>query len=598
MSTALVTDLTIFVLALLVGIEVIGKVPATLHTPLMSATNSIHGIVLAGALLIGVTANNVVGYILAFIASFFAAANVVGGYVVTGRMLKMFRRKARRPQEGSRKTLNGHKGLKGLIQGARLRPGRGGDAVSGFSGNIQLVYVLAAACFVIGLHLMNSPATARRGNQVSITGMVIAGVATLILMIHDGTVTATGWIVLISGALIGSAVGLYAAQSVQMTAMPQLVSMFNSVGGGAAALVAIYSYINSESNAGGVLGTTTVFTVLDLIIGSVTFSGSIIAAGKLQGVIGGQPIIFKGSRLLNVALAVVAVGTAAFMFSTASLPALLILVLASLAFGVMMVLPIGGADMPVVISLLNAFTGTAVAMAGFVIGNWALIVAGALVGASGGILTKLMADAMNRSLANIIVGGFGTGDSAVVVEAAGDAHIRSIAADDAAIQLAYASKVIIVPGYGLAAAQAQHGVAELAKTLEDRGIEVSYAIHPVAGRMPGHMNVLLAEANVPYPQLKEMDEINPEFARTDVALVIGANDVTNPAARRPGNEISGMPILDVDQAKSIIVIKRSMGHGYAGIDNELYTNDKTSMYFADAKKAMADLTSAVKTLVG
>jgi len=265
---------------------------------------------------------------------------------------------------------------------------------------------------------------------------------------------------------------------------------------------------------------------------------------------------------------------------------------------VMMVLPIGGADMPVVISLLNAFTGTAVAMAGFVVSNWALIVAGALVGASGGILTKLMADAMNRSLANIVIGGFGTGDSAVPVAVSGDAQIRSIAADDAAIQLAYASKVIIVPGYGLAAAQAQHGVAELAQVLEDRGVEVSYAIHPVAGRMPGHMNVLLAEANVPYPQLKEMDEINPEFPRADVALVIGANDVTNPAARRPGTAISGMPILDVDQAKSIIVVKRSMGHGYAGIDNELYTNPKTSMYFADAKKAVAEMTAAVKTLVG
>jgi len=469
--------------------------------------------------------------------------------------------------------------------------------MSGFTGNIQLVYVLAAACFVIGLHLMNSPATARRGNQVSMAGMVIAGVATLILMIHDGTVTATGWIVLISGALIGSAVGLYAAQTIQMTAIPQLVSMFNSVGGGAAALVAIYGYYQAESNVGGVLGTTTVFTVLDVIIGSVTFSGSIIAAGKLQGLIGGQPIVFKGSRLLNLALAVVAIGTAAYLLTTASLPALLIVVLASLGFGVMMVLPIGGADMPVVISLLNAFTGTAVAMAGFVIGNWALIIAGALVGASGGILTKLMADAMNRSLVSIIVGGFGTGDTAVAIGGPVDAQVRSIAADDAAIQLAYASKVIIVPGYGLAAAQAQHGVAELGKILEDRGIEVSYAIHPVAGRMPGHMNVLLAEANVPYPQLVEMDDINPEFARTDVALVIGANDVTNPAARRPGNEISGMPILDVDQAKSIIVIKRSMGHGYAGLENELYFNPKTSMYFADAKKAVSELSSAVKTLV-
>jgi NAD(P) transhydrogenase subunit beta len=470
--------------------------------------------------------------------------------------------------------------------------------MSSFTTNIQLVYILAAACFVIGLHLMNSPATARRGNQVSTAGMVIAVLATLILLIHEGSVTGVGWTVLIAGTLLGSAAGLYSARTVQMTAMPQLVSMFNAVGGGAAALVAIYGYMQDESAPGGVLGTTTVFTGLDVIIGSVTFTGSLIAAGKLQGIITGQPVIFKGARALNIALAVIIVGTAAFLLTTASLPALLILVLASLAFGVLMVLPIGGADMPVVISLLNAFTGTAVAMAGFVITNWALIVAGALVGASGGILTKLMADAMNRSLANIIVGGFGTGDNALPVAAAGDAQIRSIAADDAAIQLAYASKVIIVPGYGLAAAQAQHGVAELAQVLESHGIEVSYAIHPVAGRMPGHMNVLLAEANVPYPLLKEMEEINPEFARADVALVIGANDVTNPAARRAGTAISGMPILDVDQAKSIIVVKRSMASGYAGIDNELYVNPKTSMYFADAKKAVAELTSAVKTLVG
>ncbi len=466
----------------------------------------------------------------------------------------------------------------------------------GFAGYVQLVYVLAAVLFVVGLHLMNSPATARRGNQVAVTGMIIAVIATFVLLIHAGTVTTTGWIVLLAGALIGSGVGLFAAQRVQMTAMPQLVSAFNAVGGGAAALVAIFGYYDAES-AGHVLGTTSVFSVLDVLIGSVTFAGSIIAAGKLQGFIGGQPIIFKGGRLLNIVLAVVALGSGAYLFTTPSLPALLVVVLASLGFGIMMVLPIGGADMPVVISLLNAFTGTAVAMAGFVIQNWALIVAGALVGASGSILTKLMADAMNRSLANIIIGGFGTGDSAVAVGGPIDAQVRAVAADDAAIQLAYASKVIIVPGYGLAAAQAQHGVAELAKTLEDHGVEVSYAIHPVAGRMPGHMNVLLAEANVPYPQLVEMDEINPEFARTDVALVIGANDVTNPAARRAGNEISGMPILDVDQARSIIVVKRSMGHGYAGLDNELYYDPKTSMYFADAKKAMTELTSAVKTLV-
>ena len=606
MSTALVTDLTIFVLALLIGIEVIGKVPATLHTPLMSAANSIHGIVLVGAMLIGVSAHTVVGYVLAFVAAFFAAANVVGGYAVTGRMLKMFRRKAAPTAPvtadgaatGRRRRRPDARAATGPGPVRAEPPGVGDATMDTFTTNIQLVYILAAACFVVGLHLMNSPATARRGNQVSTAGMVIAVIITVVLLIHDGTVTGVGWTVIIVGALLGSAAGLHAARTVQMTAMPQLVSMFNAVGGGAAALVAVYGYIHDESAPGGVLGTTTVFTVLDVLIGSVTFTGSLIAAGKLQGIITGQPVIFKGGRVLNAALAVIAIGAAAFMLTTASLPALLIVVLAALAFGVLMVLPIGGADMPVVISLLNAFTGTAVAMAGFVIGNWALIVAGALVGASGGILTKLMADAMNRSLANIIIGGFGTGDALVASAVAGDAQIRSIAADDAAIQLAYASKVIIVPGYGLAAAQAQHGVAELASVLESHGIEVSYAIHPVAGRMPGHMNVLLAEANVPYPQLKEMDEINPEFARADVALVIGANDVTNPAARRPGSAISGMPILDVDQAKSIIVVKRSMGTGYAGIDNELYANPKTSMYFADAKRAVAELTAAVKTLVG
>jgi NAD(P) transhydrogenase subunit beta len=335
-----------------------------------------------------------------------------------------------------------------------------------------------------------------------------------------------------------------------------------------------------------------------VIIGAVTFSGSIVAAGKLQGVITSAPVSFPGARAVNAALAVVALGVGGYLIGTPSVALLSVIIVVSLVFGVSMVMPIGGADMPVVISLLNAFTGTAVAMAGFVIDNWAMIIAGALVGASGGILTKLMADAMNRSIGNIIVGGFGTGDTAVAALPGASAGVRAIEADDAAIQLAYAAKVIIVPGYGLAAAQAQHAVAELADVLESRGVEVSYAIHPVAGRMPGHMNVLLAEANVPYPQLKEMDEINPEFARTDVALVIGANDVTNPAARRPGTAISGMPILDVDQAKNIIVIKRSMGQGYAGIDNELYVNPKTSMYFADAKKALAELTSAVKTLVG
>jgi NAD(P) transhydrogenase subunit beta len=469
--------------------------------------------------------------------------------------------------------------------------------VSAFTWVTQLIYVAAAACFVLGLHLMNNPASARRGNQVSTGGMVVAVATTLAIIVHAGLITATGWAVMIAGALIGGAAGLYAARTVQMTAMPQLVSVFNAVGGGAAALVAIHDYVNLAGASAGVPEATTVTTLLDVLIGAVTFSGSIIAAGKLQGLINAAPVQFPGSRVVNIAMAVIGIGAAIYLIVTPSVGVLIIVIVAALVFGVTMVMPIGGADMPVVISLLNAFTGTAVAMAGFVIGNWALIIAGALVGASGGILTKLMADAMNRSLRNIMIGGFGTGDAQLAVAGpAGD--VRSTTADDAAIQLAYAQKVIIVPGYGLAAAQAQHQVAELAKVLEERGVEVSYAIHPVAGRMPGHMNVLLAEANVPYPQLKEMDEINPEFPRADVALVIGANDVTNPAARRPGTAISGMPILDVDNARNIIVIKRSMGHGYAGIDNELYTNPKTSMFFADAKTALTELTAAVKTLVG
>jgi len=466
-----------------------------------------------------------------------------------------------------------------------------------FNTIIQLIYLAAASCFVLGLHLMNNPATARRGNQVSVAGMAAAIVATGALVIHDGVIDATGWIVIAAGVLVGGGLGLYTARTVKMTAMPQLVSVFNAVGGGAAALVAIRDFMTLGAGVGAA---TSVPTVLDVIIGSVTFSGSIIAAGKLQGLITSAPVTIPGARIINLLMAAVAVGVGGYVIDAPGMIGLGVVIAAALLFGVSMVMPIGGADMPVVISLLNAFTGTAVAMAGFVIDNTALIIAGALVGASGGILTKLMADAMNRSIGNIMLGGFGSGDSPAVLDATAvaGAGVHSIAADDAAIQLAYASKVIIVPGYGLAAAQAQHEVAALADLLESRGVDVSYAIHPVAGRMPGHMNVLLAEANVPYPLLKEMDEVNPEFARTDVALVIGANDVTNPAARRPGTAISGMPILDVDAAKSIIVIKRSMGHGYAGIDNELYTNPKTSMFFADAKKGLAELTASVKTLVG
>jgi NAD(P) transhydrogenase subunit beta len=464
----------------------------------------------------------------------------------------------------------------------------------------SLAYLVAAASFVIGLHLMNSPASARRGSQLSSAGMAIAVAATIARIAYDGLITPTGWAVLGAGTLLGAGVGLRSAYTIKMTAIPQLVSLFNAVGGGAAALVAIADFVRLTGvPRASIVPSVMVPTVLDVVIGAVTFTGSLLAAGKLQGWVPGRPLVFPGVRLVNILLAVVVLGGGAYLFSGADNGWVLTAVLlAALAFGVTMVLPIGGADMPVVISMLNALTGTAVAMAGFVIGNSALIIAGALVGASGAILTKLMADAMNRSIANIVVGGFGTGDALDPGAAAIGGEIRQIGAADAAIQLAYASKVIIVPGYGLAAAQAQHEVAQLAVLLQERGADVSFAIHPVAGRMPGHMNVLLAEANVPYTLLKEMDEINPEFPQADVALVIGANDVTNPAARRAGTAISGMPILDVDRAKHVIVIKRSMGHGYAGIDNELYTDPKTEMFLADAKTGLAELTAAIKTLVG
>ena len=463
---------------------------------------------------------------------------------------------------------------------------------------VRLAWLAGASTFVLGLMRMNSPATARNGNLLSAAGMAVAVAATGVLLARDGA-SITAWLIIAVGILVGGGLGLYTARTVAMTAMPQLVSLFNAVGGGAAALIAIDEYIRLVDAPEAAPLTTTIFVVLDILIGSITFSGSLIASGKLMGlkITPSRPVRIPGGQLVTIALALIVIAGSAYLFAgNESLPVMVLILAASLIFGITMTLPIGGADMPVVISLLNSFTGTAVAMAGFVLDNVVLIIAGALVGASGAILTKLMADAMNRSVLNIMIGGFGGGDDAAGATAAAGGSVRSIGADDVAIQLAYAQHVIVVPGYGLAVAQAQHAVRELAELLEERGVDVKYAIHPVAGRMPGHMNVLLAEANVPYPQLKEMDDINPEFERADVALVIGANDVTNPAARRPGSPVSGMPILDVDKAKSIIVIKRSMGRGYAGIDNELYTNDKTGMLFADAKEGLAALTAAVKAL--
>src|SRR4029453_7929427 len=437
-----------------------------------------------------------------------------------------------------------------------------------------------------------NPATARRGNQIGAIGMLIAIVVTF-----AQNEIMSYWEIAI-GMVVGGTFGLVASRKGGMTAMPQMVALFNGVGGGAAALIALAEFHNRAPDPGTLKTDISTSIMLSAIIGSISFAGSMIAFAKLQELIRGRPIVYPLQQVTNALLfaAVLAAGIAIaagaeqqWLFGA--------LIAGAALFGVLFVLPIGGADMPVVISLLNALTGLAAAATGFELENNVLIVSGMLVGASGTLLTLLMSRAMNRSIANVLFGAFGQVSAGPAAAAASDGGtVRSASAEDVAVMLAYAHKVVFVPGYGLAVAQAQHDVRQLADLLEEKGVEISYAIHPVAGRMPGHMNVLLAEANVPYPQLKEMDEINPEFDRADVRLVIGANDVTTPAARRPASPVSGMPILDVDHAKSIVVIKRSMGKGYAGIDNELYTDPKTGMLFADAKDGLAALTAAVKAL--
>ena len=456
----------------------------------------------------------------------------------------------------------------------------------------RLGYLVTIIAFVIALRFLSDPARARRGNQIGAFGMLVAIVVTLLQ-----SSIVSYWEILV-GMAIGGAFGAVAARRVKMTAMPQMVALFNGVGGGAAALISLAEFHNTAPLPGQLHGDISVAIILSALIGSISFAGSMVAFAKLQELIQGRPIVYPGQQLVNGALlaAVLACGIA--IVAGAEQQWLMVaLILGALLFGVLFVLPIGGADMPVVISLLNAFTGLAAAATGFELENNVLIVSGMLVGASGTFLTVLMGRAMNRSIANVLFGAFGQ-VSAGAAAAAADTDggtVRSAGADDIAVMLAYAHKVIFVPGYGMAVAQAQHDVRQLADLLEQRGVEVSYAIHPVAGRMPGHMNVLLAEANVPYPQLHEMDESNEEFPRTDVALVIGANDVTNPDARNnQGSPIYGMPILNVDDAQTVVVLKRSMNPGFAGIENPLFLNPKTVMLFGDAKASITDLIAAVK----
>jgi NAD(P) transhydrogenase subunit beta len=457
---------------------------------------------------------------------------------------------------------------------------------------IAVLYIVAFSLFILGLMGLTGPKTAVRGNRIAAVGMAVAVIATFLI---PGI---GNWGLIILGIVIGTAVGVPAARNVRMTAMPQMVALFNGVGGGAIALIAWSEF----RNTGGYSGEATyiaIFSLFSAIIGSISFWGSNIAFAKLQELLPGRPItIGRGQQFVNLALLAVAVACAVAIVAGSSSEGLMILLLvAAAALGNLIVLPIGGADMPVVISLLNAFTGLSAAAAGISLNNTALIVAGMIVGASGSILTNLMAQAMNRSIPSIVAGGFGGVVTSGGGDDDGDRTVRSTSASDAAVQMAYASQVVIVPGYGMAVAQAQHAVREMTKLLEDKGVEVKFAIHPVAGRMPGHMNVLLAEADVPYDQLKEMDDINGEFSRTDVSLVIGANDVTNPDARNKADSpIYGMPILNVDESRSVIVLKRSMSSGFAGIDNPLFYGENTAMLFGDAKSSVSEITEELKAL--
>jgi H+-translocating NAD(P) transhydrogenase subunit beta len=457
---------------------------------------------------------------------------------------------------------------------------------------INLMYAVAAILLIVGIKRLSHPSTARSGNWVAAAGMVIALAFTLLAPEIDSF-----WLIA-AGILVGTAIGVASARLVRMTAMPQMVALFNGVGGGAAALIAAAEFHRLAPEAGAVAGDTLAAVMFSALIGSISFSGSLVAFGKLQELVPGRPLLFSGQQIVNGLVLVGAVTFAVIGGATEEQVWMVVLLIAALVFGVMLVMPIGGADMPVVISFLNAFTGLAAASTGFVLDNAALIIGGTLVGASGTLLTLLMGRAMNRSLANVLFSGFGAGAAGAAAggAASSDGHVvREITPDDAAVMLAYADQVMVVPGYGLAVAQAQHATRELADLLEARGVRVRYAIHPVAGRMPGHMNVLLAEANVPYPQLLDMDDANPEFPRTDVVLVIGANDVTNPAARsNPESPLYGMPILDVDRAQNVIVLKRSMNPGFAGIENELYYSPKTAMLFGDAKASVESLVGGIK----
>jgi NAD(P) transhydrogenase subunit beta len=591
----IVSNLFIFLLATFLGLEVIRRVSPLLHTPLMSLTNAISAISLVGSLTLLGRAETQLSTILGGIAVFASMTNVVSGFLITDRMLKMF--KTRTPAAGAAHAIF----LPAFLLAAVTQVDVTQKAFTDFT------YLVAAALFVMSLKWMNHPRSARHSVWAGEGGMALAIIGTLIALIGDKAVNhhAPGFLYIVIALALGAVVG-YPISRVAMTAVPQRTAFSHAFGGLAAGLVGTAEYFLSLDGAAGGAGNpspvTTAIICLEVLLGFITLTGSLIAFGKLAETIkvGGisiripqRPVTYQGQNTVNLCLFIIALACAVgVVVSPLQWPLYIGFGVMALVFGVLLVIPIGGADMPTVISLLNSYAGLSACAMGFVLDSPMLIIAGALDGSSGLILSIIMCQAMNRSFSNVLFGAFG---KALTAKAAGEAKpVRSASPEEAASILANAMSVVIVPGYGMAVAQAQHKVRELYDALMKRGVDVKFAIHPVAGRMPGHMNVLLAEADIPYDRLVEMEDINSDLPHTDVALVIGANDVTNPAARSdPGSPIYGMPIIDVDKARTVMVIKRSMSSGFAGIDNELYTMDQTLMLFGDAKKFVGDIVKEV-----
>jgi NAD(P) transhydrogenase subunit beta len=589
--------LYIFILAGFLGYHVISRVPPLLHTPLMSATNAISGISLIGSLVVAGELTDGTSTVLGFLAIVCSSTNVVGGFLITDRMLAMFKseREAKSTGALSERTFV-VAGVSLLVVGTALFWLGERLGVIHADEVLRYLYIVSAVLFILGLKGLSSPKWARRGMFLAEFGMAVAIIGTL----FDTRIHPWGYAVIAAGVLIGSVVGGSMGLRIPMTAVPQRTALSHSLGALAATLVGIAEYVRHLEPEQAVT-LTPAFTLplgFQVVIGGLTFTGSLMAAAKLQELLPGRPITYKGQNASNFVLLAVMVGSLIYLqFVPTAVPLFFLMVVLALLFGFLLVIPIGAADMPVVIALLNSYAGLADAAMGFVLMNKIQIITGSLDGTSGFLLAMLMCRAMNRSATNVLFGAFGK----VEAEAAGPASeakgtVRSITAEELAVLFEDARSVIVVPGYGMAVAQAQYAVSDLAKMLQKRGVDVKYAIHPVAGRMPGHMNVLLAEANVPYDQLYEMEQINPYFAEADIALVVGANDVTNPAAQtNKSSPLYGMPILEVSRARSIIVLKRSMRPGFAGVDNDLYYDPKCMMLFGDAKESLNKLFSALKS---